>query len=127
MKLRNTLQHIKESINRKSINRKLISIIRNWMFLKNESVAGTERYKHQEKQARKKPYFKVGDRVRFHKGGFGTVIQGDALYCDVEWDDFKIRGNPFNSNNPRHGRNISITLPAKNKGWFYNPIIKRAV
>lgn len=79
-----------------------------------------------------KPTFKVLDRVEFHKGGTGTVWRIlrdqntlEVIGCDVIWDDYKLRGNPYNITDPIQGQNISITLPAIDKGRKFNPIIRR--
>lgn len=33
--------------------------------------------------------FKVGDKVEFHKGGFGKVTQASEWSCTVLWNDHK--------------------------------------
>lgn len=78
----------------------------------------------------KAKYFKVGDKVEFHQGGVGAVIElvgtkGIGLFCTVEWFDWKKRGNPGNCGGLRAGKSISISLPAIDKGREFNPIIRK--
>lgn len=69
--------------------------------------------------------FKIGDRVEFHKGGLGIVTGAYDIGCTVEWDDFKLRGNPANSDDPKKGKNISISLPVHDISPKFNPIIRK--
>ena len=76
-------------------------------------------------------HLRLGDRVEFDKGGFGTIVGGGGDgeewgVVSVEWDDFRMRGNPFNSNDPKKGKNISISLPSIDLGKKFNPIIRKA-
>lgn len=68
-------------------------------------------------------WFRIGDRVRFHKGGLGTVVSlknppdaegvEQVQICCVQWDDWKTnRDNPGAQGGMVAGKNISISLPS---------------
>lgn len=74
-----------------------------------------------------KKIFTIGNRVQFHSGGLGTVVnvyKGESPICTVLWDDIKDRGNIANSN--IEGENYSISLPVYDMDDKFNPIIRRA-
>lgn len=68
-------------------------------------------------------FFQLGEVVEFHKGGLGKVIKSFGDCGDILWEDNKLRGNPMNS---KKGRNVSITIPLKDLGIKFNPIIRSA-
>lgn len=85
---------------------------------------------HRRKKGKLSLLFKVGDRVEFHKGGYGTVIEVFGTWPHsigtVEWDDHEMRGNPLNSKDTRYP-NISISIPMIDLTPEFNPIIRKAI
>lgn len=67
-------------------------------------------------------YFEIGDRVEFHKGGTGTVFEVYEGGCGVEWDDWVLRDNPWNSDSPEKGPNQSRSLPRAKPNLVIKPL-----
>jgi len=81
--------------------------------------------------AKKLKFLQEGDIVEFYKGGIGKITgltfasnNPNFASCCVTWNDYKLRGNPANSDDPKKGPNVSISLPAIDLGRKFNPIIR---